>query len=93
MNESISFKNILSNNFYSNSREYIYSEIGDENYAIRNSSHKYIHFENGSEALYNLIDNEFENPNLLSPSQLPLPEKDSLIKINLLNMLSQIRSD
>ena len=93
MNESISFKNILSNNFYSNSREYIYSEIGDKNYAIRNSSHKYIHFENGSEALYNLIDNEFENPNLLSPSQLPLSENDSLIKINLLNMLSQIRSD
>ena len=93
VNESISFKNILVNNFYSNSREYIYSEIGDENYAIRNSSHKYIHFENGSEALYNLIDNEFENPNLLSPSQLPLSENDSLIKKNLFNILSQIRSD
>ena len=68
MHDSKSFKKLLNNSFDINSREYIYSEIGNENYTIRNSTHKYIRFEDGSEALYNLSVNEFENPNLLNPN-------------------------
>ena len=93
MHDSKSFKKLLNNSIDSNSREYIYSEIGNENYAIRNSTHKYIRFEDGSEALYNLSVNEFENPNLLSPNQLPLSENNNLIKNKLLSKLQEIRTD
>ncbi|MEC7876370.1 MAG: sulfatase-like hydrolase/transferase [Bacteroidota bacterium] len=93
MNDSKSFKSLLSNKFSSNSREYIYSEIGKNNYTIRNQTHKYIHFENGSEALYNLSINEFENPNLLSTNQLPLSSNDNLNKTKLLNELNTIRKN
>ena len=93
MNDSKSFKSLLSNKFSSNSREYIYSEIGRNNYTIRNQTHKYIHFENGSEALYNLSINEFENPNLLSTNQLPLSSNDNLNKTKLLNELNTIRKN
>ena len=93
MNDSKSFKKLLNNSFDSSSREYVYSEIGNENYTIRNSTHKYIRFEDGSEALYNLSVNEFENPNLLNPNQLPLSENNTLIKNKLISKLGEIRSN
>lgn len=93
MNDSKSFKKLLNNSFDSSSREYIYSEIGNENYTIRNSTHKYIRFEDGSEALYNLSFNEFENPNLLNPNQLPLSENNTLIKNKLISKLEEIRTN
>ena len=93
MNDSKSFKGLLSNNLNNNPREYIYSELGNDNYAIRNLSHKYIYFEDGSEALYNLSINEFENPNLLNNSQLPLSEIDNLNKNKLMNKLIEIRNN
>ena len=93
MNDSKSFKKLLNNSFDSSSREYIYSEIGNENYTIRNSTHKYIRFEDGSEALYNLSINEFENPNLLNPNQLPLSENNTLIKNKLISKLEEIRAN
>ena len=93
MNDSKSFKKLLNNSFDSSSREYVYSEIGNENYTIRNSTHKYIRFEDGSEALYNLSVNEFENPNLLNPNQLPLSENNTLIKNKLISKLEEIRAN
>ena len=93
MNDSKSFKKLLNNSFDSSSREYLYSEIGNENYTIRNSTHKYIRFEDGSEALYNLSINEFENPNLLNPNQLPLSENNTLIKNKLISKLEEIRAN
>ena len=93
MHDSKSFKKLLNNSFDINSREYIYSEIGNENYTIRNSTHKYIRFEDGSEALYNLSINEFENPNLLNPNQLPLSENNTLIKNKLISKLEEIRAN
>ena len=72
IHDSKSFVSLLTSNFNSNSRDYIYSEIGNENYTIRNSTHKYIRFENGNEALFNLNNNPFEFPNLLNTNQLPL---------------------
>ena len=93
MNDSKSFKKLLNNSFDSSSREYVYSEIGNENYTIRNSTHKYIRFEDGSESLYNLSVNEFENPNLLNPNQLPLSENNTLIKNKLISKLEEIRAN
>ena len=89
--DSKSFKSLLSSSFNSNSREYIYSEIGNENYTIRNSTHKYIHLENGNEFLFNLDDNQFEFPNLLNPNQLPLSELNNSNKNELISKLEEIR--
>lgn len=95
INDSKSFKNLLTSSEAS-SREYVYSEIGldsgGSDYTIRNSSHKYIRFEDGTEALFNLSANSFERPNLLSDSQLPLSESDSTIKVELIDSLEAIRN-
>ena len=90
--DSKSFAGILNSNSSSNSRDYIYSELGNNEYAIRNSTHKYIHFEDGTEALFNLSVNEFERPNLLMQNQLPLSSNDSQNKDALINKLNQIRN-
>ena len=95
VNDSKSFKALLSGT-NSNSREYIYSEIGKKSggsdYTIRNGTHKYIKFDNGSEALYNLSINPMENPNLMSASQLPLSSADEIMKNKLLLKLNEIRN-
>ena len=57
--DSKSFVDLFNSNSSSNSRDYIYSELGNNEYAIRNSTHKYIHFEDGTEALFNLSFNEY----------------------------------
>ena len=62
-------------------------------YTIRNSTHKYIYFNNGNEALYNLSANPFEFPNLLNTNQLPLGASDSYEKASLMNELNIIRQD
>ena len=87
-----SLSSFLNSNSSSNSRDYIYSELGNNEYAIRNSTHKYIHFEDGTEALFNLSVNEFERPNLLMQNQLPLSNNDSQNKDALINELNQIRN-
>jgi len=92
VHDSKSFISLLTSSFNSNSRDYIYSEIGNENYTIRNSTHKYIHFENGNEALFNLNNNQFEFPNLLNANQLPLSELNNLNKNDLINKLEEIRN-
>ncbi len=93
-NDSQSFKELLTN-ASSDSRDYVYAEqgndLGGSNYTIRNATHKYIQFDNGSEALYNLQQNPLEIPNLLNVNQLPLSEADSLIKEELLTKLIEIR--
>lgn len=88
INDSKSFTSLFSaeNDAF---REYIYSEIGlngaSTDFTIRNATHKYMKFSDGSEALYDLSTNAFENPNLLSTNQLPLStenasQKEALIK-------------
>ncbi|MDN3666898.1 sulfatase-like hydrolase/transferase [Algibacter miyuki] len=94
INDSKSFKGLLTDS-NSNSRDYIYSEIGktngDSDYTIGNKTHKYIYFEDGSEALFNLNENPMENPNLLSTNQLPLSDEDEAQKEVLLQKLAEIR--
>jgi len=92
VHDSKSFISLLTSSFNSNSRDYIYSEIGNENYTIRNNTHKYIHFENGNEALFNLNNNQLEFPNLLNANQLPLSELNNLNKTDLINKLEEIRN-
>ena len=79
-------------------REFVYTEKYNmqsegSDYTIRNSTHKYIHFNNGNEALFNLNANPMEFPNLLNPNQLPLSASDSTAKTILMNELSIIRQN
>ncbi len=92
IHDSKSFIELLNSSSFNSSREHIYSELGNNNYAIRNSTHKYIHLEDGSEALFNLSANEFEKPNLLSQNQLPLSSNDNQNKIELISKLNEIRN-
>ncbi len=88
IHDSKSFKELLSNTNNVTKRDYVYTE--NENTSIRNATHKYIYFDNGSEALYNLNDNPLENPNLLNPNQFPLSSNESATKDELVNKLSEI---
>ncbi len=89
INDSKSFKDLLMNTD-ANKRDYVYTE--NEDFTIRNATHKYIYFDNGAEALFNLSNNPLESPNLLNPNQLPLSSSDSEIKDALATKLSEIRN-
>jgi arylsulfatase A-like enzyme len=95
INDSQSFKGLLTTTT-GGLRDYAYTEIGEtsttSDYTIRNSTHKYMYFNDGSEAFYNLSNNPLENPNLLNTNQLPLSNSDSAIKDQLTAKLSQIRN-
>jgi arylsulfatase A-like enzyme len=91
IHDSNSFQDLL-NSGGSNNRSHIYSELGSNYFAIRNLTHKYMSFENGSEALYNLEENPFEMPNLLNPIQLPLSDNDQQNQTELIAIANQIRN-
>ena len=90
INDSKSFKELLSNS--NESREYIYAEIGTDSggsdYAVRNTTHKYIFFDNGAEEFYNLSIDPFETNNLLEES---LSVNDNAIKEELISKSVEIR--
>ncbi len=94
INDSKSFKDLLSSS-NTNFREFTYTEIerasGNSDNSIRNATHKYIYFEDGSEALYNLNTTTLEDPNLLSANQLPLSDSDTTIKEELISKLNRIK--
>ena len=82
----------------SEGREFIYSEKYNAqtqgfDYTIRNSTHKYIYFNNGNEALFNLSINPLEFPNLLNANQLPLNAVNSAAKNSLTEELLIIRQN
>ena len=60
-------------------------------YAIRNTTHKYIRFEDGSEALFNLSNDEFERSNLLKDENLALSNSDRAIRDELVEEVTEIR--
>lgn len=95
IHDSKSFKELLSDANSNRLRGHVYSEIGNVNggsdYTIRNKTHKYIRFDDGQEALYNLSANPLEFPNLLNENHLPLSEANATIKANLLLKLDEIR--
>ncbi|UMB52809.1 sulfatase-like hydrolase/transferase [Lutibacter sp. A64] len=88
INDSNSFYKLLSNST-TQTREYAYAE--DEfNVTIRNNTHKYMLFSDGSEALYNLENDNFETINLLNKNRLPLSDYDAEIKTLLIEKLAGI---
>jgi len=80
IHDSHSFENFLTDASATPTRNYAYTELGNntntEDFAIRNTTHKYISFSDGTEALYNLQDDFLETRNLLNANQLPLSETD-----------------
>ena len=88
INDSNSFYKLLSNST-TQTREYAYAE--DEfNVTIRNNTHKYMLFSDGSEALYNLENDNLETINLLNKNRLPLSDYDAEIKTLLIEKLAEI---
>ena len=93
-NDSNSFKSLLTDS-NSSIRNYLYSEnmrdtgIGYD-YAIRNTTHKYIRFTDGSEAFYNIENTRLETNNLLSNE---LTESEETIKNELVNTILEIRGE
>lgn len=84
INDSNSFKGLLSDP-NATKRDYVFSENSNRDtngydYTVRNATHKYIRFDDGTEALYNMVDQFIENPNLLSDNQSPLSPENRAIK-------------
>ncbi len=75
-------------------RDFIYAEAGKDSggsdRTIRNATHKYILFEDGDEALYNLSTDALESTNLLNANQLPLSDTDSTMKDELISKLNAL---
>ena len=90
INDSQNFKELLSDS-NSSKRDYVYAEASNLDYTIRNNTHKYIHFEDGTEKFYNLSTDPLESINLMHPTQLPLNNSDELIKDELILKLNEIR--
>ena len=90
IHDSNSFFNLLT--VTGSSRSHLYSEKGNNYFTVRNSTHKYISFQDGSEALFNLETNPFEMPNLLNANQLPLSNNDQENLSDLINIAGQIRN-
>ncbi|MFD1293155.1 sulfatase-like hydrolase/transferase [Lutibacter holmesii] len=89
IHDSQSFYTTFSNSS-SETREFAYAE-DDLNATIRNNTHKYMIFNDGSEALYNLNEDPFETINLLSQNRLPLSTSNEAIKTQLVKKLKEIR--
>ena len=94
INDSRSFKSLFESSVI-DGREFIYTEIGDDlggsDITIRNMTHKYILFADGSKALYDLSADALENTNLLNASQLPLSAANGIEKDKLTNELENIK--
>jgi arylsulfatase A-like enzyme len=93
INDSKSFKSLLTSQTNANKRDYTFVEDGNDNgsvdFTIRNASHKYILFENGNEALFNLANDPLETTNLMSTV---LSSSDNTIKNELATKLTEIRN-
>ncbi len=95
INDSKSIKGLFGSTD-SGIRDFAYTEIGNEmggmDITIRNATHKYILFSNGSEALYQLSNDPLEDINLLNTNRLPLSDADSIQRDALLEELNSIRN-
>ncbi|MEO1011213.1 MAG: sulfatase-like hydrolase/transferase [Bacteroidota bacterium] len=76
-------------------RELVYTEVGNDSggvhQTIRNATHKYILFADGSESLYDLSTDPFERNDLLHADQLPLSSADRTKMDRLINGLAEIK--
>ncbi|WP_420553265.1 sulfatase-like hydrolase/transferase [Tenacibaculum aiptasiae] len=96
IHDSRSFKSLLTQNTNDNSRDYTFIEDGNDDgtvdYTIRNATHKYILYNDGSEALFNLASDPLENTNFMNANQLPLSAANSAMKDELSAKLTEIRN-
>lgn len=96
INDSKDFSPLLTDTNSENTRDYIFAQAGkstsSSDDAIRNQTHKYILFEDGSEALFDLSVDPMENIDLLSGYQLPLSETAEKMKIELETKFSEIKN-
>ena len=94
IHDSKSFMPLLSTANHEH-RSYTFTELGKANgsneIAIRNVSHKYMIFSNGSEALYDLSSTYIEGDNLLDPQGAPINATDVDIKNELVEAMNQIK--
>ena len=93
INDSKSFKSLLTSP-NPNFREFAYTEIGDplsSDFTMRNATHKYIMFSDGSEAFFDLSSNPFENPNLLNANQPSLTTSEEEILNTLKNQITILK--
>ncbi len=93
LHDSKSFKSLLST-ANAEERTVVYTEVGNDagtkDLAIRNATHKYILFSDGSEALYDLSKDLLEEIDLLSSNQLPLSEADEQQRDALVEALNNL---
>ena len=90
IHDSKSFKSLLSQS--SVTRNYQYSEMNDGNndsWAIRNNRYKLILNANGNEEMYDLVNDAYEQINLLSRT---LTSDEANVKLELENELLNIRN-
>lgn len=90
INDSQSFKDLLSNSD-AKKRDYTYAET-ELGVSIRNSTHKYLLFNDGSEAFYELSNDPLEIKNLLNKNRLPLSTSNETIYKELIEKLTEIRN-
>lgn len=96
IHDSRSFKSLLTQNTNDNSRDYTFIEDGNDDgtvdYTIRNATHKYILYNDGSEALFNLASDPLESTNFMNANKLPLSAANSAMKDELSAKLTEIRN-
>lgn len=94
INDSYNFKSLFTNSEES-LRDYTYSEMGENittsDVTIRNYTHKYLLFDDGSEGLYNLSIDPLETKNLLNTRNLPLTTSDSEMYTALIEKLESLK--
>nr|WP_299383425.1 sulfatase-like hydrolase/transferase [Allomuricauda sp.] len=92
--DSLSFRGLLDSPNGAQ-RQFVYTERGDDSgeidQTIRNATHKYMLFADGTESLYDLSTDPFELTDLLDTGQLPLSSIDQLEMNALVNALTAIR--
>ncbi len=95
LHDSKNFTGLLSNPA-SDKRTYVFAENGisdnSSDVTIRNTTHKYILFADGTEALFNLEENPLESPNLLNSNQLPLSNTNTQMLTALKTALTNIKN-
>ncbi|WP_435262718.1 sulfatase-like hydrolase/transferase [Tenacibaculum sp. nBUS_03] len=93
LNDSKSFKSLFTTSINDNNRDYTFVEDGNDDgsvdFTIRNTTHKYMLFENGNEALFDLINDPLESKNLMNGS---LSSTNSAIKNELATKLKEIKN-
>ena len=91
INDSKSFYELLSDSS-SEKRTYTYAEnrqdSGDSDITIRNTTHKYLLFDDGSEKFYELNTGELEDTDLLLSS---LSSENEAIKTKLINKMAELK--